>query len=145
MKKSIQTSGISILLLLITGNILKTFHLPGASVLICLSVFIFVLIFAPLMIKKTILSEKKTIDKLIITFGNIIVATFITGVLFKVMHWPYASKLMFGSISLLIFGLIPFYFFMKLKNTNRFETIVNCVYIMIFGGMLYTLFDLSNL
>ena len=145
MKKSIQTTGIITIILLLTGNVFKSFHLPGASILIVISVFTFALIFSPLMIVKTINSNKKTEEKIQNTFANILISIFICGALFKIMHWPYATKLMFGSISTFIFGFIPFYFLTKYKKSELFETVVNTVYLMVLGGMIYTLFDLSNL
>jgi hypothetical protein len=145
MKKTIQLTGLSIVILLLAGNIFKTFHLSGASILIVLSVFLFALIFSPLMIIKTINSNKKTIEKVHNIFANVLISTFICGVLFKIMNWPYANNLMFGSIATLIFAFIPFYFITKYKKYDLFETMVNTVYLMVFGGMLYTLFDLSNL
>ncbi len=34
-----------------------------------------------------------------------------TGIMFKIMHWPFASIILFSGFVLLNFGFLPLYFF----------------------------------
>lgn len=205
MKKTVQISGLLSALLLLIGNIFKTFHLPGAALIITLSIILFVICFIPLHTVKTFNSDNTLARKMRITFGNLLAAIAVIGVLFKIMHWPMANILMTSSISLFVIGYIPlniikairsekditdkirtilgnvvvaffatgvlfkimhwshsiklvylnvaflilaympFYFYSKIKNHNLYKSIINTIYIMVLGGVIYTLIDLSNI
>ena len=205
MKNTVQISGLLTALLLLIGNVFKTFHLPGAALIIMLSIILFVFGFIPLHTVKTFNSENTLASKMRITFGNIlaaiavigvlfkimywpmanilmtssiclfvigyiplnvikalrsekgitdkirtilgnvVVALFATGVLFKIMHWPHSIKLVYLNIAFLILAYIPFYFYSKIKKDNLYKSIINTVYVMVLGGVIYTLIDLSNI
>lgn len=205
MKNPVQISGLLSALLLLIGNILKTFHLPGAALIITLSIILFAFGFIPLHTVKNFNSDNTLASKMRITFGNLLAAIAVIGVLFKIMHWPMANILMTSSISLFVMGYIPlniikairsekditekirtilgnvvvaffatgvlfkimhwshsiklvylnvaflilaympFYFYSKIKKHNLYKSIINTVYIMVLGGVIYTLIDLSNI
>jgi len=205
MKNTVQISGLLTALLLLIGNVFKTFHLPGAGLIITLSIILFVFGFIPLHTVKTFNSENNLASKMKITFGNLLAATavigvlfkimywpmanilmtssislfvigyiplniikalrsekditykirtilgnvvvacFATGVLFKIMHWPHSIKLVYLNVAFLILAYIPFYFYSKMKKYNLYNSIINTVYIMVLGGVIYTLIDLSNI
>jgi len=205
MKNTVQISGLLTAFLLLIGNIFKTFHWPGAALIITLSIILFAFGFIPLHTVKTFNSENTLASKMRITFGNILAATAVIGVLFKIMYWPMANILMTSSISLFVIGYIPlnvikalrsekditdkirtilgnvvvalfatgvlfkimhwshsiklvylniaflilayipFYFYSKIKKDNLYKSIINTVYIMVLGGVIYTLIDLSNI
>jgi hypothetical protein len=145
MKKLIQMSGLLSAILLLSGNVFKTLHLAGAIFLITSAVIIFVTLFLPLLIAQNLSKTKNTVDKVRLTLANLLSMIAVTGILFKLMHWPYATMIMLISIGIFIFGYIPFYYLSKIKKSNLFDTTVNTVFMMMFGGMLYTLFDLSSI
>jgi len=47
--------------------------------------------------------------------GFIACFTLSTGVLFKIMHWPMATVLLFAGFLLLNIGFLPTYFYQKYK------------------------------
>ena len=48
------------------------------------------------------------------------IATFMlsTGIMFKIMHWPFAGIILFSGFIVLNFGFLPLYFFGRKKETN---------------------------
>ena len=145
MKKLIQITGLLSALLLLSGNIFKTLHLPGTIFLITSAVIIFVTLFIPLLVTHNLSNTKNTIEKIRLMLANLLSMIVVTGIFFKLMHWPYATMIMVISIGFFVFGYVPFYYLSKIKKSNLFDTTVNTVFMMIFGGMLYTLFDLSSI
>lgn len=61
MKKLIQITGLLSALLLLSGNIFKTLHLPGTIFLITSAVIIFVTLFIPLLLTHNLSNTKNTI------------------------------------------------------------------------------------
>lgn len=205
MKKAIQISGIFSSIILLLGNVFKTFHQPGAGLLISLAIISFVIVFTPIRIIKTFQSKSSFKSKIRISFGSFLAAIMVTGVLFKIMHWPtanilicsaivlfiiayipmlfintlnsandlidkirsylgytaaslfatgtlfkimhwqYALSLAYLSISFLTLVFLPFYIFSKFNKSALYESIISTVYVMIIGGAIYTLIDLSNI
>ncbi|WP_169336033.1 GldL-related protein [Flavobacterium rivuli] len=47
--------------------------------------------------------------------GFIACFTLITGLMFKIMHWPLATVLLFAGFLLLNVGFLPTYFYQKYK------------------------------
>lgn len=41
-----------------------------------------------------------------------------TGIMFKIMHWPFAGIILFCGFLLLNLGFLPLFFFRKKKNKN---------------------------
>ncbi len=205
MKNIIQLTGILTGILSFTGHIFKTFGMAGAGLIISLSIILFVFVFIPLLTINTFKSNINFSDKIQKTIGNILAAFAVTGVLFKIMLWPYANiliissfigflilfvptylfktfntknnlsekirpslgllfisslmtgilfkimhwpnslKLMYINIAFLILIYVPFYFFSRIRQNNLFESITNTVYSMLLGGVIYMLIDLSNI
>ena len=145
MKNTLKISGIASSILMLLGAIFKTMHWPGASVMIVLGAATFSLIFLPLMIILKFKDEEKTTDKLVFAFSFILAMMAIMGTLFKIMHWPYATFLMLTSSTLFIFGYVPIYFLSRYRRVEqRFNTIINSVLMVGFGGMLYALMNVSG-
>ena len=72
-------------------------------------------------------------------------AVVILGVLFKLMHWPWATVLMLSSTLIFNFVYIPLYFISRFKREElKFNTIVNSVVMFSFGSVLLALFDLTS-
>lgn len=55
-------------------------------------------------------------QKLIYALAFITVFTLLLGTLFKIMHWPYASILIFTGFILLIFACLPLYFYQRYQT-----------------------------
>jgi len=144
MKKIMKISGIATVFFTTTGAILKTMHLPGAGMAIVLGGFAFSLIFLPLLIAIKFKDEESKVDKAVFSFGFLIAMVLSAGLIFKLMHWPFANVMMLSSTVLFTFVYVPLYFFTRVKRAElRFNTIVNSVMMMACGGIFFALFDLS--
>jgi hypothetical protein len=145
MKNTLKISGLTSTLLLFFGAIFKVLHLPGASILIVLGTAIFSLLFMPLMIVLKFKDEAKAVDKWVLSFGFVIGIVSMIGIVFKLLHWPYANILMISGIGSFVFMYVPLYFITRVRRAElRFNTIVNSVMMMALGGMLFALFNLHN-
>jgi len=144
MKKILNYSGAATVVLTILGALFKSFHLPGAGILIILGGFSFSIIYLPLLIILKLKDEESKIDKLVQSFGLILAIFLTAGVLFKIMHWPYANNLMFYSTLLFTFIFVPVYFITRFRNPEKkFNTAVNSVLMIAVGGIFYSMFDMS--
>lgn len=145
MKNTLKISGIISSSLMLLGAVFKTLHMPGAAIMIVLGAASFSLLFLPLMIVLKYKDEEKTIDKLVFSYSFVLGIMAIMGTLFKVMHWPYATFLMISSTSLFIFTYIPLYFITRFRRADeQFNTIINSVLMIGFGGMLYALMNVGG-
>jgi hypothetical protein len=144
MKNTLKIAGITSSILTIIGATFKTFHLPGAGIIIVLGALIFSLIFLPLMIALKFKDEEKKIDKWVFSFGFLLAMAITIGVLFKIMHWPFANILMLSGLTSFIFIYVPIYYFSRIRRAElKFNTTVNSVLMMACGGLLYALYNLG--
>lgn len=144
MRKIMNISGLSAVLLILLGVILKSLHFPGAGITFLLGGFSFAFMFLPILIIIKFKDDESTTDKVVFSFGLLIAMIIATGFIFKIMHWPYASNLMYYGTTVFTLCYVPLYFFTRIRRPEvKFNTIVNSVIMLAFGGILYTLFDLS--
>jgi hypothetical protein len=110
MKKFMYILGTIAPSLLILGAFFKLQHWPGASILIVLGAFllgaIYLPVFAMVSIRDTRKKEKR-VNKTLYVAGVISGFIFITGILFKIMHWPGASIALLTSVVLAVAFFIP--------------------------------------
>lgn len=143
MKNTVKISGTISGILILLGAIFKTMHWPGAGMMIVLGGLFFSLVFLPLMIVLKFKDEESKTDKWVFAFGFLMAMGAATGIVFKVMHWPYANFLMRWSVTFFLFGYIPLYYFTRIRRAElRFNTTINTVLMMACGGMMYALFNL---
>lgn len=119
MKKFIYISGILSANLMLIGALLKVLHMPGASIVLTLSIFLFCFIFLPLALYNNYTSqdEKKNVWLYVVTF--IVFFVCILGALFKILHWPGASIfLLFGILSPFVLFL-PVYLYQTRKPKSK--------------------------
>lgn len=119
MKKFIYISGILSANLMLIGALLKVLHMPGASIVLTLSIFLFCFIFLPLALYSnySVQDEKKNVWLYIVTF--IVFFVSILGALFKILHWPGASIfLVFGILSPFMLFL-PVYLYQTRKPKSK--------------------------
>ena len=144
MKRTLKISGFISVGLLLLASILKTFHLPGAGIAYVLGGVFFSLIFLPLMIIFNVKNNASKSEKWVVSLGFVLGMVACLGVLFKVMHWPYANIMMRSSTTLFIFGFIPLYFVTGNRDPEkRFSKIMTTVLMTACAGMIYSLFNLG--
>jgi len=140
--------GITSSAIIIIGCILKAFHLQGAAVMLTSGFLLFSLIFMPLII----LSQLKE-KKLIHAIAGLFLSTLIIGVLFKIMHWPFANFLISWSVTISLFGITPIYiisnYYTKTDDTftkeNRMQNILTGIFILTLLSLWYALIDLNKI
>ncbi|MBE7443131.1 MAG: hypothetical protein HS119_11825 [Flavobacteriales bacterium] len=143
MKNTVKISGTISGILILLGAIFKTMHWPGAGIMIVLGGLFFSLVFLPLMIVLKFKDDESKTDKWVFAFGFLMAMGAATGIVFKVMHWPYANFLMRWSVTFFLFGYIPLYYFTRIRRAElKFNTTINTVLMMACGGMMYALFNL---
>lgn len=144
MKRTLKITGIISVLLIALGSILKAQHLPGAGVTLFSGFIVFSLLFIPLNIIMKFRDDNEKYNRVVVTLGMTLTLTGTLGLLFKVMHWPYANIIFFGSLALFGLVFIPIYFFTRYRNPEtKFNASINSVFMIAAAGMLFTMINLK--
>ncbi|MCB0429756.1 MAG: hypothetical protein H6585_07615 [Flavobacteriales bacterium] len=137
MKNTMKYTGFFSALLILLGGVFKINHMLGANVLFVLGMVTFSLIFLPLLLTLKMRDGGQGKDNVVFAVGLIIGMTASMGVMFKLMHWPFANILMQGSLGALILVYAPLYLTTRLREPEkRFNAIVSSVLMLAGGGML---------
>ena len=143
MKRTLKISGITSIILIMIGVIFKTLHWPGAGITVVLGLGFFSLIFIPLNIILKFKDDEKKNNRIIMTIGMLTASAATIGVLFKIMHWPYARVVLFSSLLIFMLIFIPIYFIIKYRDPeSRFNAIINTTFMVGAAGMLFALVNL---
>ncbi|WP_035843498.1 APC family permease [Crocinitomix catalasitica] len=144
MKRTLKITGFVSIVLILIGSILKFQHLPGAGVCLFSGLIFFSLIFLPLNIIMKFRDDKEKSSRLIMTLGMVLAITGSLGVIFKVMHWPWANILFYGSFLAFFAVFIPVFFITRYRNVDtRFNAIVQSTFMVAACGMLFALVNLG--
>ena len=138
MKNLTHITGILTGILSFTGHIFKTFHLAGAGLIISMSIILFVFGFIPLLTVNTFKSGINFNDKIRKTIGNVLAALAVTGVLFKIMWWPYANLLIISSVIGLSLVFIPLQIAKIFKSENDLKDKIRPTLGLLFISLLTT-------
>ena len=138
--------GIISSIIIIVGCLLKAFHLQGAAVVLTSGFLFFSFIFMP----SIILSQLK--EKKIHAIAGFFLSTLIIGVLFKIMHWPFANFLISWSVTISLFCITPIYFVINyytkinedFSKEDRMKNILIGVFILALLSLWYAMIDLSK-
>jgi hypothetical protein len=143
MKRTLKISGITSIILIIMGVIFKTMHWYGAGLAVVLGLTFFSLIFIPLNIILKFKDDEEKSNRLIMTVGMLTASAATIGVLFKIMHWPFANIIMFASLLVFMLIFIPIYFIVKYRDpASKFNAIINTTFMVGGAGMLFALINL---
>ena len=96
--------------LLIVGAFFKLQHWPGAAVLITVGTFLLAAIYLPVFAMVSIRDTRekgKKVNKNLYIAGVVTGFIFLTGILFKIMHWPGANVALTSSVLLTVVLFIP--------------------------------------
>lgn len=144
MKTVLKYSGIATVVLTLLGAIFKSMHWPGAGVLVVLGAFFFSVIFMPLLIILKMKDDESKTEKAVFSFGFLLAISLIVGLLFKLMHWPYATIILITATTLFTVIYVPIYFITGIRKPNKkFNVAVNSVLMLACGGIFYSLFNLG--
>ena len=140
--------GITSSIIIIVGCLLKAFHLQGAAIVLTSGFLMFSLIFMPSIIFSQ-LKEKKMIHAI----AGFFLSTLIIGVIFKIMHWPFANFLISWGVTISLFGIVPIYiitnYYTKINENfskkDRMQNIIIGIFILTLLSLWYTMIDLSKI
>ena len=132
---------------IIIGCLFKAFHLQGSVIVLASGFLFFSLIFIPFLI----FSQLKE-NKIIHALASFFLCTLMLGVLFKIMHWPFANFLISWTVTISLFCITPLYIIVNyLKKTNelftkknRLQNILIGILSLAFLSLWYALIDFSK-
>ena len=147
MKKFMYILGTIAPSLLIIGAIFKLQHWPGAAVMIVLGSFllgaVYLPVFAMVSMRDTRKKEKR-VNKTLYVAGVITGFIFITGVLFKIMHWPGAGVSLTVSVLLTVVVFIPVLVIHALKDKeNQVQNFSILIFVLSFMAVNIMVFALK--
>ncbi len=139
MKKFMYILGTVAPSLLIVGAIFKMMHWPGASILITLGVFLLAVIYLPVFAMVSIRDTRekgKKVNKPLYIIGVITGFIFLTGILFKIMHWPGAGLALLVSVLIMVVFFIPFLVIHALRDKeNQIQNFSILIFILAMMGV----------
>jgi hypothetical protein len=116
----------------IAGILFKVQHWPGSGLLMIL-VGISGILFIPALLLNRLNDQENKAKRPVYILGAAGSIFFIAGFLFKLMHWPFATLLMFSSIILLCIIALPWYTWITWKEEDKVDPMF--IYIII-GSLL---------
>ncbi len=119
-------------LLFIFGTLFKIQHWPQAGIILSSSVFIAVFLFIPSLVTGKLADPVNKARKPVYLLGAAGIVLYVTGSLFKIQHWPWASILMVISLIILFVVALPWY----TRTTWKDEDHTSPVFIFIIIGSL---------
>ncbi len=145
MKKIMIISGTFSAFTVLIGSLFKVMHWPGAALLFVMAIALFSFIFLPILSVIRIKEQTKTNDKIVIIAAAIFGSAISLAILFKVMHWPFATLLWTSALAILFFIFLPIYFFGGIRNPEtKTNTIVSSILILTAGGLLFLITNLRG-
>ena len=109
MKNFTYLFGLSAAILTIVGSLFKRMHWPGAGVLITVGMMLIVFVFLPLFFITSHREQTERKNPVYAIVGYLTIAFLLAAAVFKIMHWPGAGYLVYGSIGFILIGFIPLY------------------------------------
>jgi len=109
MKKALAGTGYFSLTFMILGSLFKIQHYPGASIMLILGTFVFVIAFLPQYLIQRYKSKASSFEGLEAIAFTVSMAFLAIGLLFKIQHYPGGSLLLIIGFLSFIALFIPLY------------------------------------
>jgi hypothetical protein len=133
MNQKIYNLGMISAIILSTGVIFKIEHWPAAGIMIIAGTLTLVLLFLPAALINNYKAEGNNQNRLLYIITYITCFVVFIGILFKIMHWPYAG------IALLIALPFPYIVFLPvfliITNKNKNFNIYHTVFVLLLLAM----------
>jgi len=101
------------------GVLFKIMHWPGAALLIFGGICLIAYVMLPTLLIQRL--KKSSINRSVLLMGFIPLIIFISGLLFKMQHWPGAAFLLTIGSLFLIMVFVPLYYFVEIKKSETFR------------------------
>ncbi|MGB0882744.1 MAG: hypothetical protein ACPGSO_07295 [Vicingaceae bacterium] len=145
MRKTMHITGITAATLLLLGSIFKIQHWPGAAAMYVLGGISLCLLFMPLFLAVRIKEKPGKISTISNVIGILGGISLCLGILFKIMHWPFASILMNAGGVLLILIFLPLYIYQGAKTKQlKTSTIVPIIIAVAGFSLMFSLVRLQS-
>ena len=145
MRKTMHITGITAATLLLLGSIFKIQHWPGASLLYVMGGISLCLLFMPLFLAVRIKEKPGKISTISNITGILGGIALCLGILFKIMHWPFASLLMNMGGVLLLLLFLPLYIYHGAKTKQlKTRTIVPIIVAVAGFSLMFSLVRLQS-
>jgi len=135
MKNIASVFGITGSAFVIIGFVLKLLFLPPANILLILGLGMIGFIFLPLLLFIKTKEYKTTTAKLAIVAGVLSAVILLSGITFKMMHWPYANFLIHIGMAVLCLGFMPLHFVRSYQQAEN-KMFNSALVLVIFAGCL---------
>lgn len=129
MKQKIYILGVITAMIICTGTILKVNHWPAAGIMITAGILILVLFFLPAALIDNYKAEGNSQNRLLYIVTWITCLVVFIGMLFKVMHWPYAGVGLLIALPFPYIVFLPVFLTVTAKNKNF--NIYNTVFVLL--------------
>jgi hypothetical protein len=129
MKQRIYILGVITAMIVFTGTILKINHYPGAAILLIAGIVSLVLLFLPLALTNNYRADGNGKSLLLYIVTYITCFVVFTGILFKLLHWPYAG--IFLTIALPFPYVIFLPVFIGVTSKDKNFNIYNTVFVLL--------------
>lgn len=134
MKKLTGILGIISSGLVLAGVVFKINHLQGAGIMLVIGLSLISLLVLPLFAFLEVQRQNTKLQKFT-SFSGIIAGTLVSiGTLFKIMHWPNATGLLFSGLILMVGVFIPL-FTIKNYKTTEYKLIAIAKSMLILAGI----------
>ncbi|PCI97211.1 MAG: hypothetical protein COB15_08380 [Flavobacteriales bacterium] len=145
MRKTMHITGITAAILLLFGSIFKIQHWPGAGIIYVLGAAALCLLFMPLFLAVRIKEKPGKLSTISNIVGILGAITLCFGILFKIMHWPWASILMNIGGALLALIFLPLYVYHGAKTKQlKTSTIVPIIVAVAGFSLMFSLVRLQS-
>jgi len=133
MKQKLYILGVITAMIISTGTIFKVNHWPAAAILITAGTLILVLLFLPAALADNFKIEGNKQNKVLYIVTWITCFVVFTGMLFKIMHWPYAGVGLFIALPFPYVVFLPVFLIVTSKNKNI--NVYNTVFVLLLLAM----------
>jgi hypothetical protein len=129
MKQKIYIIALVNVLLIFTGAIFKVNHWPAAGIMLTLGLSSLVIVTVPLALVNNYRSDENRQSPLLHYVTGLTCFVVFTGMLFKIMHWPYAGLALTIAIPFPYVVFLPVYILVTSRNKNF--NIYNTVFVLL--------------
>lgn len=129
MKQKIYILGLLTVLVVFTGLVFKVNHFAGAGILLITGFVIFVLVFLPIALRDHYKAEGTRQNLLLHIVTWLTCFVVFTGMLFKILHWPFAAIMLTIALIFPYVVFLPVFLITNSKNKNF--NIYNTVFVLL--------------
>ena len=118
MKQKIYILGVITTMVIFMGTIFKINHWPAAGIMITAGMVTFVLVFLPLALIDSYRGEENKLNKPLYIATGVTGFVIFTGMLFKIMHWPYAGTMLAIALIFPYIVFLPVFIIVTARDKN---------------------------